>query len=374
MNRNRLEQIIANRIKGSGPITFETFMALSLYHTDFGYYMTEKFKIGPQGDYYTAPHIHPIFGWLVANQLDEIKRVMGNPAHFTVLEMGAGRGLLAEGILDFVRTNLKWGADWQYIIVEQNPHTRQRQRDQLAAHRNRIIWKTALEEVDPFCGCVVSNELLDSFPVHLVAMNGHFREIYVDSADSGFKEIYKDLSTPDLADYIELYRIPALRGYRTEINLNIRKYLQQLDNLLAEGFVVSIDYGYSARDYYSAERSRGTLVCYYRHQVNQNPYLNIGDQDISSHVNFTSVRDWGKNLGLKSLGYSPQGVFLASLGIDEIVTRELESHPDFIAELPKIKGLLFGMGDTHKVLIQYKGKRDPGNLRGFALKNSLSRL
>jgi SAM-dependent MidA family methyltransferase len=291
-----------------------------------------------------------------------------------VLEMGAGRGLLAEGILDFVRTKFKWRDDWQYVIVEQNPHTRQLQRDRLAAHESRIIWRTSLEEVDPFCGCVVSNELLDSFPVHLVAMTDRFREIYVDSADKGFKEIYKDLSAPDLADYIDLYQIPAIGGYRTEINLNIGKYLQQLANLLAEGFVISIDYGYSAREYYAAERSRGTLQCYHQHRVNQNPYLNIGEQDITAHVNFSSVKDWGESLGMKSLGYSPQGIFLASLGIDEIVSGELESRPDFLAELPKIKSLLFGMGDTHRVLIQYKGQKDIGNLRGFALKNSLSRL
>jgi SAM-dependent MidA family methyltransferase len=221
---------------------------------------------------------------------------------------------------------------------------------------------------------VISNELLDAFPVHLVVMNDQFQEIYVFSDNTGFKEIKGDLSTTDLQNYINRYQIPAIRGYRTEINLNISDYLNRLDNILSEGFVISIDYGYSARDYYSAERNRGSLLCYYKHTAHENPYRNVGDQDITAHVNFTSLKDWGAMLGMKPLGYCPQGIFLASLGIDEIVSNELETSPNFQIEMLKIKGLLFGMGDSHKVMIQYKGKRDLAGLRGFKFKNSLDRL
>ena len=182
------------------------------------------------------------------------------------------------------------------------------------------------------------------------------------------------MSTPELANYIDLYKIPAIRGYRTEINLNVHEYLKQLDRLLREGFVISIDYGYPARRYYAADRNRGTLLCYHKHQASQNPYQNVGAQDITSHVNFTAVRDWGQRLGLTTLGYCPQGVFLASLGIDEIVSKELAADPGFQTEILKIKGLLFGMGDTHQVIVQYKGQRAVGSLRGFTLKNSLNRL
>ena len=180
----------------------------------------------------------------------------------------------------------------------------------LDRYKSRVGWKTSLEEMDQFCGCVISNELLDAFPVHVVVMKDRFHEIFVGANDKGFKEIYGDLSTSDLAEYISHYKIPEISGYRTEINLKIWDYLKSLDKILSEGFVISIDYGYSAREYYTAERNTGTLFCYYRHRVNDNPYTNIGDQDITAHVNFTSLADWGNRLGMKTIGYCPQGLFL----------------------------------------------------------------
>jgi len=349
-------------------------MNICLYHRKFGYYMTEKSRTGPDGDYYTSPHLHPIFGWLLANQLDEIKRIMGDPIEFMVLEIGAGKGFLAEGILDFVQRKLKWKGDWKYIIVEKNRHTIKKQMKQLKAHIGRIEWKTSIDEIDPFYGCVISNELLDSFPVHLVETNDRYQEIYVALDSAEFEEIKGELSTADLQNYIDRYQIPAIKGYRTEINLNIFDFLNRLDNILSEGFVISIDYGYAAREYYAAERNRGSLFCYHRHTANENPYRHVGDQNITAHVNFTSLKDWGAELGMKSLGYCPQGIFLASLGIDEIVSDELAASPSFQIEMLKIKELLFGMGDSHKVMIQYKGKKDVEGLRGFKFKNSLDRL
>jgi len=374
MSHNRLDQIIRQRISKSGPITFETFMALSLYHPELGYYMTPKTRLGPHGDYYTSPHLHPIFGWLLANQLDEIKHLLGDPHDFTILEIGAGKGYLAEGIIDYVQRKLRWKGDWRYIIVEKNLHTIQQQMEQLQAYTDRIEWKTSIEAVDPFCGCVISNELLDAFPVHLVEADGRFEEIYVYADSAAYKEIKAEISTAHLHDYINRYQIPALRGYRTEINLNILDYLSRLDNILSEGFVVSIDYGYAAREYYAPERRQGTLLCYHKHTVNENPYLHVGEQDITAHVNFTSLNDWGPALGLKSVGYSTQGIFLASLGIEEMVSSELKTNSDFQTEMLKIKGLFFGMGDSHKVMIQYKGNKALDGLRGFKLKNSLDRL
>jgi SAM-dependent MidA family methyltransferase len=156
-------------------------MNLALYDTEWGYYMTDTIKIGAYGDFYTSPHLHPIFGWLLAVQLDEMKRMMGNPDNFTVLEIGAGRGYLAEGILEFVQKTLNWKGNWKYVIVERNPHTVKDQKKILDDYENRITWKTSLAEVDRFCGCIITNELLDALPVHLVLMNDRFREIYVDS-------------------------------------------------------------------------------------------------------------------------------------------------------------------------------------------------
>ena len=369
-----LEQIIREKIKQEGPITFETFMDLGLYHPEWGYYMTEDIRIGPQGDFYTSPHVHPIFGALLANQLDEIKQAMGNPANFTVLEIGAGRGYLAGGILDFVQKHLKWSGPWKYIIVEKNPSTLQDQRQHLKAYEPVVAWKTSLSDVDQFCGCIITNELLDAFPVHLVQMADQFQEIYVTADAKRFVEIVADLSSPELFEYIRKYSLPMKKGYRTEINLRIKDYLKELNTILSEGFIISIDYGYSFREYYAENRNTGTLLCYSKHKINENPYMNIGHQDITAHINFSALKDWGHELGLETVGYCPQGTFLASLGIEEIVANELEQDPNFNMELLKIKDLLFDTGESHQVLIQHKGKSDVCDLRGFMLKNRANRL
>ena len=369
-----LEQIIRDKIKKEGAITFETFMDLGLYHPEWGYYMTDNVRIGPHGDFYTSSHMHPIFGWLLANQLDEIKLKMGNPADFTILEIGAGRGYLAAGILHYIEKYLKWDAPWKYIIIEKNPFTLKDQKQQLENYESRVIWKSSLGDVNKFCGCIVTNELLDAFPVHLVLKKDHFQEIYVEANEKGFIETVGGLSCPELSGYIERFNIPEIQGYRTEINLRIKDYLKVIGSILSEGFLISIDYGYSSREYYSEARNKGTLLSYYQHKISEDPYMNIGNQDITAHINFSALKDWGNDLGFKTIGYCPQGTFLVSLGIGEIIAKELEKDPTFELELLKIKGLLFDMGESHQVMIQHKGKSDLQNLRGFKLKNRSNRL
>jgi SAM-dependent MidA family methyltransferase len=375
MGRNRLERIIRARIAEEGPISFAAFMEMALYHPEAGYYMSANTRIGPEGDFYTAPHLHAMFGWLVAIQLDQIKRIMGDPEAFTILEVGAGQGHLAHGVIAYINDRLNWRPGWRYIIVERNPKVIEKQKENLGRLKERVGWRASLDQVAPFCGCVLSNELLDAFPVHLVHKKGRFREIYVGIHNSGgFTEIDGDLGTPDLAAYIQKYRLPAIDGYRTEVNLKLKAYLADLDRILSEGFVVTIDYGYSAREYYTEERSSGTLLCYTRHTAGADPYVQVGRQDITAHVNFSSLKDWGTALGFRTIGYCSQGAFLASLGVDKLVGRQLEADAAFYAELPKIKSLLFGMGDSHQVMIQYKGRSDVDRLQGFELSNRRNRL
>jgi len=369
-----LEDIIKRMIRQEGALTFERFMDTALYLPGYGYYMSGRQVIGPGGDFYTSAHLHPVFGWLLAIQMDEMRGLLGEPGGFTVVEVGAGRGFLSEGIISYIRRELDWGDEWRYVIVERNPHVRQVQEELLSEHGGVVQWASSLAEVGRFCGCIVSNELLDSFPVHVIQMDGVFSEVYVDVTDDGFRERLGGLSTPGLAEYISRYRIPGKAGYRTEVNLRIRDFLEEINGLLAEGFVMTIDYGYPFWEYYAEERSRGTLLCYYRHTCNEDPYLYVGEQDITAHVNFSSLKDWGEEMGLRTVGYCPQGTFLVSLGIDRVISGMLSADPSFQGEIPKIKGLLLGMGDTHKVMIQYKGKREIGGLTGFELRNRLNLL
>ncbi|RJQ80071.1 MAG: SAM-dependent methyltransferase [Desulfobacteraceae bacterium] len=376
MLENRLEQIIMKKIEREGPVTFETFMEMALYHPQGGYYMSDAVRIGPGGDFYTGPHLHPIFGWLLAVQLDEMKRIIGDPERFAIVEVGAGKGFLAEGIISYVMDELSWKHGWRYVIVEKNPSAVEVQKRILGRYGDLLEWKSSLDQVDRFCGCVVSNELLDAFPVHLLRMNEQAvpREIYVGSNDKAFKEIDGDLSTSDLEAYIKRYRLPKISGYRTEANLRVENFLANLNHILAEGFIITIDYGYCAHEYYSPQRRKGTLLAYSNHRVNENPLANVGNQDITAHINFTALSDWGEKSGLKTIGYCSQGAFLASLGIDRLVARELERDKTFQSELLKIKGLLFGMGDSHQVMLQYKGRKGLESLRGLSLSNRINRL
>jgi len=183
------------------------------------------------------------------------------------------------------------------------------------------------------------------------------------------------LSTEAIADYLNEFSIELAKGYRTEVNLRIKEWLRSIDEVLREGFVLTIDYGYSASDYYSEERNRGTLLCYCKHQMNEDPYQNIGEQDITAHVNFSSVKKWGEYLGLKTLGFCQQGTFLVALGIDEIINELYEHSPDYLFEVAKIKGLILPgtMGESHKVVIQYRGMSFP-ELRGFSIRNQVDKL
>lgn len=358
---------IRDKIMREGPITFETFMEMALYYPGLGYYSSEDTEIGKAGDYYTSPHLHPVFGAMLGRQVEEMWQFMGR-GDFTVVEMGAGRGYLCKDMLDYLKGREIFPR-LTYAIVEVNPRMAQRQGELLLEHRDRIRWTSSLNELDRIRGCVLSNELLDAFPVHVIEMDDELREVYVSIEGDRFVERPGRVSTGDIPACLREFSIDLPGGYRTEVNLRMKGWLAEVSGALAEGFLLTIDYGYPAWEYYSEERSRGTLLCYHRHRLSENPYDNIGRQDITAHVNFSALRKWGEEAGLRGIGFCRQGPYLVSLGIDEMM-----AGAD-VLEIAKIKGLIMPgtMGETHKVMLQYKGK---GELepRGFRLKNQLKSL
>ena len=371
---NTLEQKIINKIEKDGPTTFETFMEMALYEPSLGYYASDKTEIGRAGDFYTSQHLHPIFGAMIGKQLVEMWEVMGKPSEFYVVELGAGAGLMCMDIMSYLQKREIYHS-FTYVIVELNPSIQKKQKRLLEKYSDKVKWVSPFKELGDIKGCILSNELLDAFPVHLIEMEDELKEIYVNVNNDHIHETKGNPSTDALNDYLCEFSINLPRGYRTEVNLKIKDWLRSVNEVLLEGFVLTIDYGYPAWDYYSDDRNRGTLMCYYKHQVNEDPYRNIGQQDITAHVNFSSVKKWGEKLGLETLGFCQQGTFLISLGIDEIIKELYENASDYLFEVAKIKKLIFPgtIGETHKVLIQYKGKGKP-NLRGFVMKNQMNKL
>jgi len=387
-----LEQCIIDRIRIEGPIPFETFMGMALYHPGLGYYSSPQTTIGRDGDFYTSPHLHPVFGAIIGRQLMEMWMIMGRPSTFHSVEIGAGVGYLSGDIFNYL---LKHSEDpstaqdknsflksLKHIIVEPYEHFQSRQNALLkeiicsgSIDDNIISWVKSVNELKDINGCIYSNELLDAFPVHIVEMDNGLKEVYVTYDGAVFKEQLDNISKSDLAHYISKQHIELQHGYRTEINLQIKKWLEDINKAMHRGFILTIDYGYTAREYYNSDRTRGTLLCYYRHLFNENPYQYIGEQDITAHVNYSSLRIWGDELGFHTLGYCPQGTFLVAAGIDEVITELYADSPDYFSEISKIKGLIVpqGMGESHSIMVQYKGEGLP-ELRGFSMRNNLAYL
>lgn len=368
-----LKEFIIDKIRNEGPISFETFMELCLYHPLYGYYMRDITRIGKKGDFYTAPHLHRAFGAVILKQIEECWKLMGKLKDFIVLEMGAGMGYLAKDILDYAG-NKEIYPCLHYYIIELNPSLIKKQSEILSAHSEKIKWFSSISTIPSFRGCVLANELLDSFPVHRIeSTEKGIKEIYVDTLENELLEIKRE-PNPRIIEYLEEFTIKLEDGFRTEVNLRIKDWLKEVSEILEEGFLITIDYGYPAWQYYSEDYPQGTLQCYFKHRKSDNPYTNIGEQDITAHVNFSSLKKWGEELGLKNIGYTTQGRFIVSMGIDEIVEETVKTE-DYPFEIARIKSLILpeGMGESHKVMIQYKGEGLP-ELRGFRLRNELFRL
>jgi SAM-dependent MidA family methyltransferase len=299
-------------------ITFATYMDLVLYAPEVGYYTRTPDRIGSRGDFFTSPHLGVDFGEMLAIQLAEMWELLDRPQPFTVVEMGAGQGLLSKDILNYWQQKYpELIAD--YVIVETSAAMRRCQQQVLVDQPVRWVeWADLSPE--SITGCLFSNELVDALPVHqVVVKNGTLQEVYVSiDNDNQLQEILAAPSTPLLLEYFEQAEIPILSyedGYRTEVNLAAINWLQTVSSKLNKGYLLSIDYGYTSQRYYNPQRSQGTLQCYYQHRYHSNPYLHIGQQDLTAHVDFTSLICQGNLLGLQELGFTKQGMFLMALGL-----------------------------------------------------------
>lgn len=365
-----LNDIITARIAEQGRITFADFMAACLYEPGLGYYTSPGRKVGAEGDFYTSITVHGAFGRVIAREIAQMWRSMESPAGFTLVECGAGNGRLACDIMDFLseREPEMYGG-LRLVLVEQEPSLESAQREMLAAHIDRLAWCSPDEFASgnfTFSGCLYSNELIDALPVHRVVMTSDgLKEVYVTSKDGEFVEEAGEPSTPEIAAYLTRVAVELHVGQQAEVNLNAPQWLAAASRALESGFIVTIDYGYPAAELYTPRRKLGTILCYYRHQVEENPYLRLGLQDITTHVDFTTLMKCGEQSGLQNIWYGEQYRFLLSAGIIEEI-EQIERSPVSDEEKLRlrltIKKLILpdgGMGETFKILIQSKGVNAP---------------
>lgn len=355
-----LEHIIRRRIEETGGIPFAEYMGLCLYHEEHGYYMAPRTRIGKMGDFFTSSSVHSLFGRLVARQLGQMWTLMGGGS-FTIAEQGAGEGHLCLDILDAVRVeNPDFYGALEYRLVELSPDNRRRQRELLAGHLDRIAW-CSLEDLSGMEGCFLSNELVDAFPVHLVEKrDGELREVFVVIRDGELAEELRFPSTEEIDLHFRELGVGPAEGNRAEVNLEARRWIKRVGGLLRRGFVITIDYGYPAEELYAPFRRQGTLMCYHRHTSSDNPYRNLGCQDITAHVDFSVLRICGEKAGLAPLYFGEQYRFLMGLGfvegLIELQARETDENRARALRLT-LKNLILpdgGMGEIFKVLVQGK--------------------
>jgi len=381
-HKSSLKRLILARIRSGGPITFERFMAAALYEPDIGYYTSPETDIGQASDFYTSTNLHGVFGAMFARQAAQMWDHLGQPRDFTFIEQGGGRGLFALDFLEYAAGHDREFYDsLTYVLVELNPHMRARQEKLLSGHSGGLRWANSLSEIEPITGCLFSNELVDSFPVHVVMFGKDgLSELYVGEKDGEFTEEFGPCSTPEIAVYFKSRAISRRPGYRTELNLNARKWLREAAAVIGRGYMMTVDYGFGVHDYHSPERVTGTLLCYHKHRTNDEPLKRVGRQDITAHANFTSLVEWGVDAGLQPLGFVSQSSFLLNMGIDGYIAELHHALPEdeFLKAAAQVRSLIMpdALGESHKVLVQARNAPDTQNARldGIRMRNRLDYL
>jgi SAM-dependent MidA family methyltransferase len=356
-----VERALRRRILRRGPIPFAEFMEIALYHPRGGYYMTSA-RVGRSGDFTTSPEIHPAFGALVGRFVAHVWRAMGTPHHFTIVEIGGGTGKLAKDLLDTARRgDPLFYESLKYVMGEVSPAMRRRQRALLnEAHGGKVIWRQLETHPGwPVVGCVISNEVVDALPFHRVVMqSARLLEMCVGLNGNGFVQV---LRTPGRAvsRYLETVGAAFAEGQVVEARPAAGDWIRAVASKIARGCVLTVDHGYESNELYGERFPRGTLVCYSRATMSDDPLQRPGLQDISARVDFTALKRHGAAAGLAALPLITQREFLRQLGMGQLLG-EIRSARIPAEERAKERRALQALLDPEglgncKVLVQHKG-------------------
>lgn len=314
-----LAQLLAAEIESCGPISFRRFMEAALYHPLHGYYRRARDPFGKQGDFFTAEQIQPVFGILIAERIRQLHRAMGEPSDFTVVELGPGRGEMAPAF-----------SDWRYLPLDVD----------------------AQPPAAPVRGVVFSNEFFDALPVEAVTYrDGAFRRQMV-SVDRG-SFVWQTGEPVDAAaeQYLRAFFPPPEEGRWYEANLAAVEWLERAATMLTEGYIYTIDYGFTRAE--SVRFPAGTLMGYRRHTAREDVLNDPGERDITAHVNFTALQESGARCGLQNIFLQTLSRTLLDAGEPDQFAAALGGGDDLRRRM-QLKTLLFGMGETFRVLLQRK--------------------
>lgn len=332
-------------------LPFVEFMHLALYAPREGYYSSDLQKLGKQGDFITAPELTPLFGKTLANQCQQIMRMLDAPA---ILEFGAGSGALCVALLE--QLALLNCLPEAYYIMEVSANLRHRQAEliqqKIPQLADKVRWLDRWPET-PFNGVVLANEVLDAMPVHrfLYSEQG-IMESYVSlDEQQQLHEVFKPCENARLVAYIQQRLSLESTPYLSEVNLFIDDWIANIYRILKQGVVLLIDYGFPRHEYYHPDRQQGTLMCHYQHHSHPHPLLHPGEQDITAHVDFTHVAEAGQQAGFHVAGYTNQAAFLLANGLLSLVNT-LDNEVEQLKAKQAIKQLTqpSEMGELFKVI------------------------
>lgn len=328
-------------------------MQLALYTPGLGYYSAPNIKLGREGDFVTAPEISPLFTRCLARQCQQILQMLPEG---DILELGAGSGVLAKDLLlELESLNT---LPQHYYIFETSEDLRQRQQSLLKAScphlYSRIIWLESLTNV-AITGCIFANEVLDALPTHCFRIEN---QTVVERCVTFDNNRFSWKTTAPTTEAITQLVTPIMQecaledGYESEVNLMLAGFITTLAHTLKQGVLLLLDYGYGQREYYHPDRRQGTLMCYYQHHKQDNPFLFVGLQDITAHVDFTAVADNALAAGLKFKGYTTQTSFLMATGLLELAQSATLSDKELFRQNQAIKTLTMPseMGESIKVI------------------------
>ncbi|MEE9217709.1 MAG: SAM-dependent methyltransferase [Acidobacteriota bacterium] len=370
----RLRSLIAEEIRRSGPISFERFMERALYEPGLGYYATRRSERGPGVDYHTSPQVGSIFARLLAAQIEECRRRLGDPDPFSIVEFGAGSLQLARGITAHVAGQSSGPRQARYLAVELAGVTggenasvplRTGPAGRSALPVSRVAEQEALAALADGGAVVISNEFVDALPVRRFIMrSGKLREIRVGilQAPAGaaprgesprFAEVEQELEPREAERLVA--GIPELaEGFQFEINARGRTWMERVAGALSHGFVITFDYGYRRSERFRPEHASGTLLGYFRNRLEHDLFTRVGEQDLTSHVDYDDLIEAGNRHGLCCLGLTDQMRFLTALARRlGLLEQEPESAAQWRERLA-FKELIRpgGMGTAFRVLIQ----------------------
>lgn len=311
-----LETLFIQEIQKKGDLSFIEFMEQALYHPVFGYYTSELPKFGKRGDFITAPELTPLFGQTLSLQFQPILKEMSAPV---LLEFGAGSGRLCVDILKSLEEAR--ALPQRYLIFEVSPALAQRQSDliqqEIPGLATKVEWLETWPK-EPLEGIFFANEVLDAMPVHrfLKTENALLESFISLDQNSKLQEIFKPCQNAALSHYLEKNLAQDLpKPYLSEVNLNLAPWMKQAAKALKKGVFFFIDYGFPRHTYYHPERSMGTLICHHQHRSHGHFLHELGQQDLSVHVDFTYLAEQALEEGFELAGYTSQASFLLANGL-----------------------------------------------------------